>query len=121
MVISVDKVKDPFIRSTERRIIARVTSYEMVCATARRAPIKAYLELEAHPDHRIAYTAKLEVARMNRTPIFILMRGMGMGRGIHMVNASVRARVGAIINSMIDDVRGFVGSLINSFIASANG
>jgi len=119
--MSVDKVKDPFIRSTERRIIANVTSYEIVCATARRAPIKAYLELEAHPDHKIAYTAKLEVAKINRTPIFMLIRGMGMGKGIHMVNASVRARVGAIINSIIDDVKGFRGSLMNSFIASANG
>lgn len=121
VVISVDRVKDPFIRSTERRIIASVTSYEMVCATARRAPIRAYLELEAHPDHKIAYTAKLEVAKINRTPMFILIRGIGIGRGIHIVNASVRARVGAIINNVIDDVRGFMGSLINSFIASANG
>lgn len=121
VVISVDKVNDPFIRSTERRMIASVTSYEMVCATARRAPIRAYLEFEAHPDHRIAYTARLEVAKINRTPIFILIRGMGMGRGIHIVKANVRARVGAIINNIIDDVRGFIGSLMNSFIASANG
>ncbi len=32
--------------------MARVTSYEIVWATARKAPIKAYLELEAHPDHK---------------------------------------------------------------------
>lgn len=121
VVISVDRVNDPFIRSTERRMIANVTSYEMVCATARRAPIKAYLELDAHPDHRIAYTARLDVAKINSTPMFMLMRGIGMGRGIHMVKASVRARVGAIINNIIDDVRGFIGSLMNSFIASANG
>lgn len=61
------------------------------------------------------------MAKINRTPIFILMRGWGIGRGIHMVNASVRARVGAIINNVIDDVKGFMGSLINNFIASANG
>lgn len=36
-----------------RRIRARVTSYEIVCATARRAPIKAYLEFEAQPELRI--------------------------------------------------------------------
>lgn len=41
------------IRRTESRMIARVTSYEMVCATARRAPIRAYFEFEAHPDQRI--------------------------------------------------------------------
>lgn len=45
--------KEPFIRSTDRRIIAIVTSYEIVCATARRAPNIEYLELDAHPDHRI--------------------------------------------------------------------
>lgn len=44
---------DPFIISTDNRIIAIVTSYEIVCATARRAPNIEYLELEAHPDHRI--------------------------------------------------------------------
>ena len=35
-----------------RRMMARVTSYEIVWATARKAPIKAYLEFEAHPDHK---------------------------------------------------------------------
>ena len=53
VVVSVDRVYEPFIRSTDRRIIASVTSYEIVCATARRAPISAYFELEAQPDHRI--------------------------------------------------------------------
>lgn len=38
---------------TDSRIIASVTSYEMVCATARSAPISAYFELEAHPDHKM--------------------------------------------------------------------
>lgn len=52
-MISVDRVKDPFISRTDRRIMARVTSYEIVWATARKAPIRAYFEFEAHPDHRI--------------------------------------------------------------------
>ena len=34
-------------------MIASVTSYEIVWATARRAPMSAYFELDAHPDHRI--------------------------------------------------------------------
>lgn len=53
VVVSVDKVKEPFINRTDRRIIASVTSYEIVCATARRAPISAYFELEAQPDQRM--------------------------------------------------------------------
>lgn len=53
VVINVDKVKEPFISNTDSRMMASVTSYEIVWATARRAPIKAYFEFEAHPDHRI--------------------------------------------------------------------
>lgn len=53
VVISVDRVNDPLISNTHKRMMARVTSYEIVWATARRAPIKAYFEFEAHPDHRI--------------------------------------------------------------------
>lgn len=44
-----------------------------------------------------------------------------MGSGIHIVNARVKAREGAIINRAMEDVRGLRGSLMNSFIASANG
>lgn len=36
-----------------RRINPRLTSYEMVWATARMAPIKAYIEFEAHPAPKI--------------------------------------------------------------------
>lgn len=75
VMISVERVKDPLIRSTDSRIIASVTSYEIVCATARRAPISAYFELEAQPDQRIEYTAKFDMASINRTPRFMLMRG----------------------------------------------
>lgn len=75
VIISVDRVKDPFINRTDRRIIASVTSYEIVCATARRAPMSAYFELEAQPDQRIEYTAKLDIASMKRTPRFMLIRG----------------------------------------------
>ena len=75
VVINVERVKDPLIRSTDNRIIASVTSYEIVCATARRAPISAYFELEAQPDQRMEYTARLDMANMKRTPKFILMRG----------------------------------------------
>ena len=38
-----------------------------------------------------------------------------------MVRASVRARIGAMTNIVIDDVRGRKGSLVNSFMAFAIG
>lgn len=67
------------------------------------------------------YTDRLDVAKINRIPRLRLISGCGIGSGIHRLNANVRDRVGAIINSEIDVVRGRMGSFINSFIASANG
>lgn len=61
------------------------------------------------------------MARINNIPKLRLMRGCGIGRGIHRLSASVRDRVGAIMNSDIEVVRGRMGSFINSFMASANG
>lgn len=51
----------------------------------------------------------------------MLMRGCGIGIGIHMDMARVRARDGAMVNSRIDDVEGCKGSLMNNFNASAIG
>lgn len=45
--------KPPAIKIAERIIRARVTSYEIVWATARRAPMRAYFELEAQPEAKI--------------------------------------------------------------------
>lgn len=121
VVISVASVYEPFISNTDSRMIASVTSYEIVWATARRAPIRAYFEFEAHPDHKIEYTARLDMANINKMPRFMLMSGYGMGSGTHMISASDSAKIGAIINMEMDDVRGRRGSLVNSFRASAMG
>jgi hypothetical protein len=40
-----------------------LTSYEIVCATPRKAPNKAYLELEHQPDINVAYTFILDTQR----------------------------------------------------------
>lgn len=45
--------KPPTKIITESKISPRLTSYEMVWATARRAPTRAYLELDAQPDPRM--------------------------------------------------------------------
>lgn len=75
MIISVDSVKEPFINRIDKIIIAKVTSYEIVWATARSAPIRAYFEFDAQPDHRIAYTARLDIASINNRLRFILISG----------------------------------------------
>lgn len=49
------------------------------------------------------------------------MSGYGIGKGIHIVRARVKAKIGAIINIETDEVRGRRGSLINNLTASAMG
>lgn len=93
----------------------------MVWATARRAPIKAYFELDAHPEPRMEYTARLESARINRIPRFRSITGWGIGIGAHSVIASVKANIGVARNRNGEDVEGRTGSLINSFTPSAMG
>jgi len=66
--LKVWRVKPPVKIIMLRRIRPKLTSYEMVWATARRAPIKAYFELDAQPEPKIEYTARLESARIKRTP-----------------------------------------------------
>lgn len=104
-----------------RRIRPRLTSYEIVWATARSAPISAYFELEAHPEPRVEYTARLDRARINKIPRFRSDMGKGRGRGVQRISARVRASVGVSKNSRGEDVLGFTGSFINNFNPSAMG
>lgn len=75
VMIRLLRVNDPLMSRTDKIIIANVTSYEIVCATARRAPINAYFEFEAHPDHKIEYTDRLDTANINNTPKCIFTNG----------------------------------------------
>lgn len=61
-------MKPPVKIMAFKRISPRLTSYEIVWATARRAPMRAYLEFDAHPEPRIEYTARLDKAKINRMP-----------------------------------------------------
>lgn len=45
------RVYPPVCEAKHIRIRPSVTSYEMVCATARKAPIREYFEFEDQPDH----------------------------------------------------------------------
>lgn len=67
-MLNVFKSNPPTIMIIDNRISPRLTSYEIVCATARSAPIRAYFEFEAHPEPKIEYTAKLDRARTKSTP-----------------------------------------------------
>jgi len=56
------------IKRHEIRIIAILTSYEIVCATLRSLPNSAYLELEHHPAMNVGYTFILDTHRKYRIP-----------------------------------------------------
>lgn len=93
----------------------------MVWATARKAPTRAYLELEAQPDPRIEYTARLEIASTNKTARLRSVTGYGIGMGAQRVSARVRARTGVARKRNGEEVEGRTGSLIKSFTPSAMG
>jgi hypothetical protein len=52
-----------WIIKADRRINDIDTSYEIVCATLRRAPSNAYFEFEHHPAINVVYTFILETHR----------------------------------------------------------
>ena len=54
--------------SNEIKIKAILTSYEMVCATLRKAPSSAYFEFDDHPLIMVVYTLSLEMQRNSKIP-----------------------------------------------------
>ena len=64
--IFVKSIDDRIIRDV-RRIKDILTSYEIVWATPRSAPRRAYLELDLHPARNVVYTFILETHRKYNT------------------------------------------------------
>ena len=120
-ILNVLRSNPPARITTDKRINPRLTSYEIVCATARMPPSRAYFEFEAHPEPKIEYTARLDKARIKRSPRFIFTIGFGIGIGAHIVRAMVKAIMGVIIKRMGDEADGRIGSLMNNLIPSAIG
>jgi len=57
-----------FNRSALMRIRDILTSYEIVCATPRMAPRRAYFELDDHPAINVEYTFILETHKKYKAP-----------------------------------------------------
>lgn len=121
VVLKTCKVNPPEKIMTHRRIRPKLTSYEMVWATARRAPMRAYFEFEAQPAPKIVYTARLDKARMNKMLRLRSAKEWGRGIGVQRVKASIRAIVGASKKRMGEEVEGRTGSFMKSFSPSAIG
>lgn len=77
--------------------------------------------MEAQPEAKIEYTARLDTARTNSNPRFRLMNGKGRGKGDHKISARERAKIGANVNSKGEEGDGRRNSLIKSFTPSAMG
>jgi len=107
--------------NTERRMRDIDTSYEIVCATPRNAPSKAYLEFEHHPAIKVVYTFILDTHKKYKAPYIRKDDGLEWGNKIHNIRAKIRPRIGANIYGDIFAGVGVVCSFVNSLIASAKG
>lgn len=83
--------------------------------------MRAYFESEAQPDHRMDYTARLDMARRNGRPRFKSVREKGSGRGIQIVLARRRASRGVTMKGRGEAVDRRTGSLLKSSTLSATG
>lgn len=90
------KLKDMTINKTDSKIRAILTSYEIVWATPRRAPNKAYLEFEAQPAANVVYTLRLETHRKNKALNLTKYLGEECGKIDQRSSANERAKIGAI-------------------------
>jgi hypothetical protein len=89
----------------------------------RRAPKKAYFELDDHPANLIPYTPKDDSISRYSTPLFKSVYTMPSPLGItaQAIKDRVNVLIGANLNSYGLAVLGTMGSLTNSFSPSAKG
>lgn len=105
----------------EIRIRAILTSYEIVCATLRSLPNKAYLEFDDHPATNVGYTFILDTHRKYKIPNWKYIDWKLWGYNAHIIIAKASLIVGAIKNRILFDIVGLFCSFTKSLIASANG
>lgn len=97
------------------------TSYEIVCATARKAPRRAYLEFDLHPEINTTQTFIEDTHKKYNEPNVINIVVDAWGQIPHNINVKNNPMSGAIQNILIFDNDGVDRSFINNFIASAKG
>lgn len=81
----------------DRIINAMDTSYEIVCATPRNAPRRAYLEFEHHPAINVVYTFILDTHKKYSTPYIKNEEGFECGYSVHSIKAKISPNTGANI------------------------
>jgi hypothetical protein len=78
-VVIIDISIELCIISADRRIKDILTSYEIVCATPRSAPNRAYLEFDPQPAMNVVYTFILDTHKKYRAPNVMKMVGFEWG------------------------------------------
>lgn len=121
MYVISDKSIFFWIINTQIKIKAIDTSYEIVCATPRRAPSNEYLEFEHHPARNVEYTFILDTHRKYRIPKFMYIEGLECGKIAHNIKHKIKLIIGANVNSNVLARVGYVCSFKKSLIASAKG
>lgn len=112
---------EEIIIRADRRISAILTSYEIVCATLRSAPRRAYFLFDVHPAASTVYTFSLEIHRNIRIPYGRKYDADDIGNSDHRIMARRSLIIGAIRNGDILASFGLDCSFRNSFSASARG
>ena len=104
IIINIQVHRDIIFRSidlcsiiTDRIINAIDTSYEIVWATPRNAPRRAYLEFEHQPAINVEYTFILDTHRKYNTPYIKKDEGFEWGYRVHNINAKISPKIGANI------------------------
>lgn len=108
-------------RRAEIRISAMLTSYEMVCATLRRAPSSAYFEFDVHPLPIMVYTLRLDTHKNIKILYRKKMEGEGEGMRIQRIRARNKFNTGVRRNGRVLADRGATEDFDRSFAASAMG
>lgn len=104
-----------------RIIRPSLTSYDIICATPRTAPNKAYFELEDHPAVNKGYTANLDTDMINKKDKLMFNELSGKKATLHNNNIINKNLNGEKWNINLLAKNGLKVSLIKSFIPSANG
>ena len=117
------KFNEPTQKSAAINIKPIETSYETIWAALRIAPKKAYLELLDQPDKITPYTAKPEIAKINKRLILTSAKKQYDPKGkIDQLSKLIKnVSMGAKMKLNVFAFVGITASLTKSFKPSAKG
>lgn len=119
--IAISKLVSNIINTGNKITNNNLTSYEIVCAEARTAPKKAYLEFEDQPANKIEYTFNAETQKKIINPKFKYFKEKFLGYKTHTNKDIENPNIGANQNKIWFLIIGEIFSFINNLTASEKG